>query len=87
MRGVAGVAVAVPLPSRTEREGREATARDASEVTSEVFSFGKWSPSSTVTGRTNLYLQEDKMRENGNHGVKHDNQQNKQTFVEFKARE
>lgn len=60
--GRSGVRVVVPLPSRTGREGREATARDASEMTSETFSFGKWSPSSTVTGRTNLYLQEDKTR-------------------------
>lgn len=77
----------MPLPSRMGREGREAIDRGASEVTAETCSFGKRSPSSTVTGRTNLYLQEDKTRgENGNHGVKHDHQRNKQTFVEFKIR-
>lgn len=80
------VQVMTSLPSRTGREGREATTGDVSKVPWKHFPLG--------SGARPLQWQEElistckktKRGENRNHGVKYDNQRNKQTFEEFKIR-
>lgn len=71
------------LPSRLGKEGREATAKGYQQGDIQTFSSGTWSLSSTVTERTISTFKKTKQGKNGNHRVKYDNQQNKQTLQEI----